>query len=154
MGRLWGMAAREQAIPIIRTKLHRPPVTADLVCRTGLHAKLDAGLRLPLTLVSAPAGYGKSTLLSHCLEVGGGSSAWLSLDEADSDIRVFCSYFVAAVRTVFPDACRETLDVLGSGELPPTSVLSSYLLNDLDQIDESFVLVLDDYHRMHETGRA
>jgi hypothetical protein len=88
------MAAREQAIPIIRTKLHRPPVTTDLVCRAELHAKLDTGSRLPLTIVSAPAGYGKSTLLSHWSECCDGRSAWLSLDEADSDIRGFCSYFV------------------------------------------------------------
>ena len=103
------MAAQHDAIPIIRTKLHRPPVAADIVCRKTLYTKLEEGRRLPLSLVSAPAGYGKSTLISHWLETRGCPSAWLSLGETDSDLRVFVSYVVAAVQTVSPASCQDTL---------------------------------------------
>ena len=62
------MVARQQAIPIIGTKLHRSPVAADLVYCAGLHAKLDAGRHLPLTLVANPAGFGKRTAITHWLK--------------------------------------------------------------------------------------
>jgi LuxR family maltose regulon positive regulatory protein len=101
--------ARKPAIPIIRTKLHRPPVARDLVCRKAMHVRLEEGGHQPLTLVSAPAGYGKSTLVSHWLETRDGSSAWLSLDQTDGDLRTFLGYVVAALQTVVPEACAETL---------------------------------------------
>ncbi len=79
----------ERPVPILRTKLYRPPVAADIVWRRRLHSRLDEGRHRPLTLVSAPAGYGKSTLVSHWLETLDEPCAWLSLDEADGDLRVF-----------------------------------------------------------------
>jgi LuxR family maltose regulon positive regulatory protein len=144
------MATRPQAIPILRTKLHRPPVGADFVCRKALHARLDEGRRLPLSLVSAPAGYGKSTVISHWLETCGYPSAWLSLDETDSDLRVFVSYVVAAVQAVASTACQETLTQLQADELPLTERLASLLSNDLDAVGEPFILALDDYHRIRD----
>ena len=75
--------------PILRTKLHRPPVTAGAVRRTRLHEQMNLGLKTPLTLVAAPAGYGKSTLVSHWSESLGLPGAWLSLDVEDSDRTVF-----------------------------------------------------------------
>jgi len=78
-----------QPIPIIRTKLYRPPEPEDLVCRQALHERLDAGLKLPLTLVAAPAGYGKSTAVAHWLEALDIPSAWVSLDEGDGELGVF-----------------------------------------------------------------
>ena len=72
------MGGQKQTIPIIRTKLHRPPVAGDHVCRETLHVRLEEGDHQPLTLVSAPAGYGKSTLVSHWLETREGPSAWRS----------------------------------------------------------------------------
>lgn len=140
------MVAEQPAIPIIRTKLYRPSVAAYLVCRERLHAQLARGCELPLTLVSAPAGYGKSTLVSHWLESTDIPHAWLSLDETDSDLQTFLSYFVAAVCTVEPNACQDTIRFLAAGDLPDTSTLASCLGNDLDALSVRFVLVLDDYH--------
>ena len=76
----------ERSTPIIRTKLYRPPEPEDLVCRQALHERLDAGLKLPLTLVAAPAGYGKSTAVAHWLEELDRPSAWVSLDEGAGDL--------------------------------------------------------------------
>ena len=137
-------------IPIIRTKLYRPPVVEDIVCRKKLHKRLDGGLKLPLTLVSATAGYGKSTLISHWLEVSGLSCAWLSLDHSDSDLRTFLCYFVAAVQTLDPKACCELQAVLDGAGLPAVSVLTGLLANALDVVKTRFVLVLDDYHRIDD----
>ncbi len=99
-----------------------------------------------MTLVSAPAGYGKSTLVSHWLENADVPSGWLSLDEMDNDLRIFLSYFVAAVRAVEPQACQDTVSLLAADDLPDTSMLASCLGNDLDALSMRLVLVLDDYH--------
>ena len=112
------------------------------------------GYDRPLTLVSAAAGSGKTTLLSDWLATCPCPSAWLSLDEGDSDLAVFLNYFLAALRTVVPGACETTLALLQAAELPPTHVLASRLINDLDSLRDhpalaggkGFVLVLDDYH--------
>ena len=144
------MDEQKPLIPIIRTKLHRPSVARDLVIRQALYDRLDEAGHLPLTLVSAPAGYGKSTLVSHWLETHEGPRTWLSLDEADGDLRAFLSYVVAAVQTVFPEACTETLAQLGAAGLAPLPVLAGCLNNDLDELEESLVLVLDDYHHISE----
>ncbi len=140
--------AESQHDPILRTKLHRPPVAAAAVRRIRLHGQMDHGLETPLTLVSAPAGYGKSTLVSHWLESLSHPNAWLSLDVADGDLTVFTSYLIAAIRTLFPDACKETEALIAAPNLPPVSVLGGYLVNELDEIDTSFVLTLDDYHHI------
>jgi len=147
-----GMATRQQAIPIIRTKLHRPPVAVDVVCRKVLHARLGEGRRFPLSLTSAPAGYGKSTVISHWLDTCGYPSAWLSLGEADSELRAFLSYVVAAVQTVSSTACQDTLTQLQADDLPPTETLAGLLSNDLDAVGEPFILALDDYHRIRGTS--
>ena len=144
------MASREQAVPIIRTKLHRPPVTRDILCREALHARLDEAGQQALTLVCAPAGYGKSTVVSYWLETRGGPGAWLSLDDTDSDVRTFLGYLVAAVQSVFPEACAVTQAQLEAEALAPLPVLAGCLGNDLDDLEEPLVLVLDDYHCIKE----
>ncbi len=141
-------AEQPQHDPILRTKLYRPPVTGDAVHRSRLHGQMDFGLETPLTLVAAPAGYGKSTLVSHWIESLDHPAAWLSLDVADGDLTVFTSYLIAAIRTLFPDACGETEALIAAPKLPPLSVLGGCLVNELDEIDTPFVLTLDDYHRI------
>ncbi len=131
---------------IIRTKLYRPQVVSDIVCRPNLHKQLDAALELPLTLVAAPAGYGKSTAVAHWLEALDIPSAWVSLDEDAGDPRVFLQYFVTAVQEMFPDACTEIQAMLEDLEPLPVETLAGYLTNDLAAVDTPFVLVLDDYH--------
>ncbi len=146
------MAGETTPLPIIRTKLHRPPVAGDHVHRAHLLDRLNEHIYRPLTLVSAPAGYGKSTLVSCWVESIDIPCAWVSLDENDNDLHIFLSYFVAAVQTLFPDACRETRAMLNVAEVPPVSVLASGLINELDQVEKTFILVLDDYHFIRQNA--
>jgi len=137
-----------QTDSFLRTKLHRPPVTEELVCRKRLHDALDLGLQRPLIMLSAPAGYGKSMLVSHWLESRPEPQAWLSLDESDSDLQRFAGYLIAAVQTAYPGACANTLAMLHAPNLPPMEAIAGSLINELDAIDASLILVLDDYHRI------
>ena len=91
--------------------------------RGRLLDRLNAGLNQYLTVVAAPAGYGKSTLVSKWLEDCGRSTAWFSADDTDNDIHFFLSYFVAAVQTVRPQYGEETLVILRPPQLPPLPVL-------------------------------
>lgn len=106
-------------VPILRTKLHPPPVPPDYVSRSRLDvARLSP---VPLTLVSAAAGYGKTTLVSGWLRQWDGQSAWVSLDEHDSDPRAFLRCVCAAVQALFPSAMPDTCDLVRAANLPPTS---------------------------------
>jgi LuxR family maltose regulon positive regulatory protein len=143
-------AQMKDASPILRTKLHRPTLSPDLVPRSDLVARLDELRRRPLTLVSSAAGYGKSTLASLWLEAWDGPYAWLSLDDEENDLRNFINYLLAAIGNVFPGACDTTRSLLQASELAPVSVLSRHLVNDLDEIETPFILVLDDVHKIRE----
>ena len=134
--------------PLIRTKLHRPSVPLDAVDRVRLIDVMENACKAPLTLVSAPAGYGKSVLAAQWAERCDTPVAWLSLDESESDLQLFLQYFIASVHTVLPEACPSTEDLLSAPELPPVSVLAGSILNDLDAMDRPCAVVLDDYHRI------
>ena len=136
--------------PIIRTKLHRPLIYRDHLHRGHLLDRLNQGRHRPLALVSAPAGYGKSTLVSCWLEDRDVPSAWVSLDEDDNDLGLFLSYFVSAIQRIFPATCGTTLSMLNAAHLPPVSVLARILINELDQIEKEFILALDDYHLIRD----
>jgi ATP/maltotriose-dependent transcriptional regulator MalT len=82
------------SVQIIRSKLHRPRVPGDFVARGELLTRLEEGSALPLTLLAAPAGYGKTSLIAHWLAGRDGLSAWLSLDAEDSDLVVFVNYYL------------------------------------------------------------
>jgi LuxR family maltose regulon positive regulatory protein len=130
---------------LIKTKLHRPLIPVDLVSRPQLSDWLDVRRNRPLTLVSAPAGYGKSTLISSWLDTCKYPHVWLTLDEQDNDLKVFLSYFLAAIRTVFPEALEYTRNLLGAHNQPPIKELARSLSNEINQIEDFFVFVLDDY---------
>jgi LuxR family maltose regulon positive regulatory protein len=132
----------------LRTKLQRPPVAPDILPRARLLDRLSEGRQRPLTLISAPAGYGKSTLASRWVAASEWPSGWVSLDETDSDLRAFLLYVVAAIRPLLPSANPRTEALLDTPTLPPVSVLARHLLNDLDEVEEPFVLVLDNYHHI------
>ena len=125
------------------TKLWRPAVRRETVARPRLLERLTPPAAL--TLVTAAAGYGKTTLVSGWLETCDLPCAWVSLDEQDSDLIVFVTYLAAAVNTVFPGACDETLDLLHGVTLPPLDVISRSLSNALAATPCEFILVLDDY---------
>ncbi|MDH4108121.1 MAG: LuxR C-terminal-related transcriptional regulator [Gammaproteobacteria bacterium] len=101
-----------------------------------------------VTLVSAPAGFGKSTLVSHWLDHDAGATAWLSLESEDSDLRLFASYVVAALSNVVRDCCVETVRALHALEMPDAVNLAGLFCNDLDSLNTPVVLVLDDYHKI------
>jgi len=140
----------EDASPILRTKLHRPAISPDLVPRSDLVTRLDELRRRPLTLVSAAAGYGKSTMASLCLEAWDGPYAWLSLDDEENDLRQFLNYLLAAIGSAFPGICETTQPLLQAPELMPVSDLSRYIVNDLANIEGPFILVLDNFHKIRE----
>ncbi|MCP5517184.1 MAG: hypothetical protein H7A45_08010 [Verrucomicrobiales bacterium] len=133
----------------MQTKLHAPPPGAHLLDRPRLLHLLNENPRRPLTLVSAPAGYGKSTLVAQWLPTCGAPSTWLSLGEAESDLRDFLRYVVAAVRKLFPRACPGTARMIEALDLPPLPVIVESLGNDLEAVGRPFVLVLDDYYHIH-----
>jgi ATP/maltotriose-dependent transcriptional regulator MalT len=140
---------------LLRTKLHRPSLPHDLLVRSRLVELLERDLNHQLFLVCAPAGYGKTTLIGTWLErmtAGRGEmttslpSAWLSLDENDSDLNLFLRYFIAALRTNFAEACEQTLALLQAQQLLPQEILSATFSNDLEDLPGESILVLDDYH--------
>jgi len=104
----------------------------------------------PLTLVSAPAGYGKSTLVSCWLNYVDCPTAWLSLDEQDNNFERFWRYFLAAIQTVFPDKLIETGSSPISELQTHPAVTAKFLCNEINQIGKFFILVLDDYHLIQE----
>jgi LuxR family maltose regulon positive regulatory protein len=144
------MAGETTTVPILSTKLHRPPVDRSHVHRPHLLEQLDQRRSRPLTLVSAPAGYGKSVLIHSWVESCDITSAWVSLDKNDNDLRTFTTYFVAAVKTLFSGACRNTQALLNASDLPPIAILVANLLNELDLIEQSFIVVLDDFHLIED----
>jgi LuxR family transcriptional regulator, maltose regulon positive regulatory protein len=131
---------------ITLTKLQRPRVGHHLVARPRLQEQLDAAQSL--TLVLAPAGGGKTTLLSTWLETCNLPHAWLSLDEHDNDLGLFATYLIRALRTLFP-VVDNTLAVVSRATLPSPGTIARTLLNDLAAVEQDFVLVLDDYQVIH-----
>ena len=138
------------SLPLLRTRFHRPSLPSDLVDRPRLIDQLNCSSDRPLTLVTAPAGYGKSVLVSAWLSTCERPAAWLSLDETVDDLGVFLAHFVAAIQMIFPDALRQTQTLLTAISLPPLGVLAGSLINELDEVEHDFVMVLDDYHTIHQ----
>jgi LuxR family maltose regulon positive regulatory protein len=99
-----------------------------------------------MTLISAPAGCGKTVAASSWLETIDSPSAWVSLDDTDNDVRLFLSYCLAAIRTIFPDFGRETQRLANASTLAPVSILAGSLISEIDRVEQSFVLALDDFH--------
>src|SRR6266545_4890879 len=134
--------------PLLETKLHVPRWRRGLVARPRLNERLSRGAESALTLVSAPAGFGKTTLLTEWLAAApadGPSAAWLSLDQRDNAPALFWTYLVAALKTAAHEVSAEALSLLRSPQPPIEAVLAT-LLNDLGAISNDVVLVLDDYH--------
>src|SRR4051794_29839193 len=134
------------SILILTTKLYIPPPPPKVVPRPRLIARLNMGLHRKLTLLSAPAGFGKTTLVSAWVAGCAQPVAWLSLDAGDSDPARFLTYLVAALQTIAPQIGAGVLGVLQSPQPPPTESILTALLNEITTLPDSFVLVLDDYH--------
>ena len=138
------------ATPILVTKLYIPPARPKVVLRQRLIDRLNEGLAAEsrLTLISAPAGFGKTTLLSAWVASCRRPVAWLSLDEGDNDPARFLAYLVGALQTIVPNIGDGLLGLLQSSgpQLPPIQSILTTLLNKISAIPNDFILVLDDYH--------
>jgi LuxR family maltose regulon positive regulatory protein len=134
--------------PIMTTKLYIPPLRPKIVPRPRLIERLNEGLSSgrKLTLISAPAGFGKTTLVSEWIASCGLPVAWLSLDEGDNDPARFISYLVKALQTIQAEIGEGLLAVLRSPQPLQIETILTTLLNEISTIPANFVLVLDDYH--------
>jgi LuxR family maltose regulon positive regulatory protein len=138
---------------LLATKLYIPPTRPNLVLRPRLMEHLGQGLTNRLILVSGPAGFGKTTLLSEWLTKCECRAAWVSLDAGDNDQVRFLSYLIAALQTIVPDAGEAAKGLLHSLQSPPIESILTLLVNDLcslpdkgDSQSRPCVLVFDDYH--------
>ena len=139
-------------IALLETKLYVPRSRRGLVLRPRLSERLDRGTASKLVLVSAPAGFGKTTLVTEWLAARPAGladerlAAWLSLDRGDNDPASFWAYVIAALRTVASGVGESALALLDAPQPPPIETMLTTLLNDLGAVAGEIVLVLDDYH--------
>jgi LuxR family transcriptional regulator, maltose regulon positive regulatory protein len=144
---------------LLTTKLYIPPTRPEIVPRPRLIERLDEGLSRKLTVVSAPAGFGKTTLVTEWLDnvrvaareeaQSENKIAWLSLDEGDKDPTRFLTYFIAALNRAAGDQSalgEGTLKMLQAPQLPPPEVVLTPLINEMTTMPDRIILVLDDYH--------
>ncbi len=133
---------------LLATKLYRPSLPAQWVQRSHLGQRLNEGLKFnrQITLVSAPAGFGKTTCISEWVNTLDCPATWLSLDPSDDDPGRFFAYLVAALQKVDANLGREIGGVLRSGQLPPDEIISTALINGILELEGRFLLVLDDFH--------
>jgi LuxR family transcriptional regulator, maltose regulon positive regulatory protein len=134
---------------LLVTKLALPPVRADLVPRPRLTNQLQLSIQRPLTLIAAPAGFGKTTLLSTWLEHAPVSAAWVSLERGDDDLTRFWSYVFTALERVHPGSGASALALLQVSDpqhLPPIETILTVWINGLATLPHQVALVLDDYH--------
>lgn len=147
---LEGIFALSESTPLLATKLYLPPLRPNVVSRPRLLERLNTGLHRKLTLLAAPAGFGKTTLLSEWIARCGRPVAWLSLDEGDNDPTRFLAYLVAALQTITPRMGAGIGALLQSSQPPREragrEALLTALLNEITALSAPFVLILDDYH--------
>jgi LuxR family maltose regulon positive regulatory protein len=138
---------------LLGTKFHPPPMPARWVQRPHLIRRLNEGLKAgrPVTLVSAPAGFGKTTFVGEWVQtLERWPVSWLALDPADNDPGRFLAYFIAALQKVDPALGREIEGVLRAGQLPPSQAIGTFLVNDLLTLESRCLLVLDDFHLIQD----
>jgi LuxR family maltose regulon positive regulatory protein len=139
-------------MPLLQTKLYAPRVRREIVPRSRLIERLNAGLQGKLTLISAPAGFGKTTLLSEWIHATARSepprqTAWLSLDENDNDPARFWAYMLTALNGLAAGVADQALTLLPVPQAPSSEAILTTLLNGLATLSgRLLVLVLDDYH--------
>jgi len=137
-------------INILQTKLNRPRIMDDYIIRQKIIDELENNFIKPLSVISAGAGYGKSVTVSEWLEQSNYMGSWLSLDMEHNDLRTFLLYFNAAIEKIFPEAMQETWGLLTAGALPPFNVIFNSFINEICNIEQDFILVLDDFQMLSE----
>src|SRR4029079_10593155 len=136
----------------LATKLYLPAARQTLVDRPVLLDQLKYGLRGKLTLVSAPAGFGKTSLVAAWRKDCETPLAWVSLDEEDNEPLRFLDYLIGALQTVDADLGGESAELLSHTSTPPVKIVLTSLLNEINAYDKEFVMAFDDYHVIHEHG--
>jgi len=139
----------EQREPLLSTKLFIPPLRPNCMNRPRLDERMNSGLDKTLILVSAPAGYGKTTLVSSWLQEAGITATWLSLDEDDNDPIRFLQYFISALLKIAPTIKLDLLGVLQDNRPGSYKFLLNILINEIAGRVAPFILVLDDFHAIH-----
>jgi LuxR family maltose regulon positive regulatory protein len=143
------MTTLENARPVLETKLYVPRLRRSLVARPRLSDRLSRGAESKVTLISAPAGFGKTTLLAEWLASAPAqepSAAWLSLDQSDNQAASFWTYLITALQIVAPGVGTTALSLLQTPQPPQIETVLATLLNELGALPSDIVLVLDDYH--------
>jgi len=132
--------------PILSTKFNIPPPRSDSVRRDRLLNRLDEGRNSKLILISAPAGFGKTTIMSTWIETSALPTVWLSLDPEDNDINRFLAHSINALGGISPQASQASLSMLNSTQSPALDSILTLLINELSSIQTDFFFFLDDYH--------
>ena len=135
-------------MPILASKLYIPSLRPGIVPRPRLIERLNDGLAngCGLTLISAAAGFGKTTLISEWIAQCERPAAWISLDKGDNDLIRFISYIIAALQTIVPSIGVGLLSALLSPQPPQIEFILSALINEISNIPKNSILVLDDFH--------
>jgi ATP/maltotriose-dependent transcriptional regulator MalT/CheY-like chemotaxis protein len=135
---------------VLRSKLVRPPIMDYYLSRNRITDQLEQNINRSLTLVSAGAGFGKSTTISLWLEQTQRLHAWVSLGDEHNDLRVFLLYMVTALDQIHPGSMSKSEKVIKNDPLPTFKELTILLFNDLCNIDQNLILVLDDFHKIND----
>ncbi|MFC1879426.1 tetratricopeptide repeat protein [Chloroflexota bacterium] len=131
---------------LLSSKFYFPPQRPELVSRPRLIERLNAGIRGKLTLVSAPAGFGKTTLVSEWVRGCGRPIAWLSLDEKDNDLARFLTYLIAALQRIDGGVGVDIQAALNESQSPQFEILLTKLISEIETSPDPSIMVLDDYH--------
>lgn len=131
---------------MLLTKLHIPPASQNIVHRPELYEKLNLGLCRKLILISAPAGFGKTTVVSDWINQNKIPAAWFSLDNGDNDPADFLSYIISGIQRIHSEFGQGALKLLNSPNKPSVESIASLLINEILNIKQNFLLVLDDFH--------
>ncbi|NPE30104.1 hypothetical protein HNV12_19550 [Methanococcoides sp. SA1] len=131
---------------MLKTKLFIPSTNANIVHRSELFDKLDQGLEKKLTLISAPAGFGKTTVLSDWINVNNIQTAWYSIDKSDNDPVKFMTYFIAGIQTLIDNFGENVLQILQSPQKLQIESILGMLINEVLNIEKDITFVFDDFH--------
>jgi LuxR family maltose regulon positive regulatory protein len=131
---------------MLLTKLHIPPVGNNIVHRSELFEKLNSGLSRKLILISAPAGFGKTTVVSDWIDQNKIPTTWFSIDNGDNDPIDFLSYIISGIQSIHTAFGQSALKLLNSPNRPSVESIASLLINEILNINQNFLLVLDDFH--------
>jgi len=131
---------------IIETKIRIPRANPNIIQRLSLFEKLNSGLQRKLIHISAPPGYGKTSLISDWIKRRGIPASWYSLDIRDNDPVIFLNYVIAGLRTLNQSIGKRTLDLINAPQRPDIESIIGLLINDIQNLNLDFLLVLDDYH--------